>query len=487
MDIRYEKEKYQFNDNLKFNYHTHTYRSGHSDYMSDEEMLLEAKNAGFTSLGFSEHIPFTSYEIPQEGIQMLPSEVDDYLTSINKLKNKYQDMTILSGFEVEYDPMKEQFLGQMRSKVDYMILGQHFIKNSLENILQTDNPNYPIAYANMVVKALESGLFDIVAHPDIFMKYRDTVVGEENKQLFLENSLLASQIICEKASEMGIPLEINLGGVEKNDILSDGKLSYPHSSFWKVASEIEGLKVLYGVDAHHLKSFKNVNEKIEKASNIAELVKNKIIKDDYNPIVAREKNEKLQEALINGQQKALTYETNVVNGLLKKVSNNMPDNLNEELIASEMITSLESLGKQYESYALTENKNRMANITEKSVRPYIERKKLAIVDTKNALSNEETLIANTKESIINAIDNGCKTKEEITNTVTQITEYNTTMNEEHKREIESRLNVPLNYQGETRTLKKDDNKSGYVNVIIILIAISFLIIGVAFISWKVVS
>ena len=89
MDIRYEKEKYQFNDNLKFNYHIHTYRSGHSDYMSDEEMLLEARNAGFTSLGFSEHIPFTFYEIPQEGIQMLPSEVDDYLTSINKLKNKY--------------------------------------------------------------------------------------------------------------------------------------------------------------------------------------------------------------------------------------------------------------------------------------------------------------------------------------------------------------------------------------------------------------
>ena len=88
---------------------------------------------------------------------------------------------------------------------------------------------------------------------------------------------------------------------------------------------------------------------------------------------------------------------------------------------------------------------------------YIERKRLAIVDTKNALSNEETLIANTKESIINAIDNGCKTKEEITNTVTQITEYNTTKNEEHKREIESRLNVPLNYQGET-TLKKDEIK-----------------------------
>lgn len=461
-----------------FNYHTHTYRSGHSDYMSDEEMLLEARNAGFTSLGFSEHIPFTSYEIPQEGIQMLPSEVDDYISSINKLKNKYQDMTILSGFEVEYDPMKEQFLGEMRSKVDYMILGQHFVKNGLDNIPTTNNPNYPIAYANMVVKALDSGLFDIVAHPDIFMKYRDTIVDEENKQLFLDNSVLASQIICEKASEMGVPLEINLGGVEKNYLLKDGELIYPHSSFWKVASEIEGLKVLYGVDAHSLKSFKNVKENINKASKIADLVSDKIIKENYNPIIAREKNEKLQVALNNGQRKALTYETNVVNHLLKNIS--IPDNLDEEHIAKEMITSLENIRKQYENDTLKENKNRMTNINDKSTRQYIERKKLAIIDTKNALLNEETLIANTKNNIINAVATGSKTKEEIINTVTQITEYNTTKNEEHQKQIENRLSNSL-------SLKKGDNKNGYINVTIILIFISLLAISMSLISWMVIK
>ena len=462
-----------------FNYHTHTYRSGHSDYMEDEEMLLTAKSVGFTSLGFSEHIFSTSYEIPQEDIQMLPSEVDDYLASINNLKNKYQDMTILSGFEVEYDPMKEHFLGQMRDKVDYLILGQHFVNNGLNNISSANNPNYPLAYANMVVKALESGLFDIVAHPDIFMKYRDTITNEKDKQLFLENSILASQIICEKASEMNVPLEINLGGVEKNNILSDGNLSYPHPSFWQIASETNGLKVIYGVDAHNLNSFKNINENINKANKIADLVKDKIIKDDYNPIVARKNNRKLQEALINGQKKALTYEANVTNFLLKNMSND----LNNDITL--MMASLDNISKQYEQNALEKNQKRMTLINKSkkdTKKKYIQRKKLAIIDTKKAILNEQNFIANIKKNLNIAINMGYNFKEEITNFVTQIIEYNTTNNEEHKNKIKN--NIPLIAQ--MRILKKDNNKSGYINIIILLV-ISFLILGVAFISWKVVS
>ena len=30
----------------------------------------------------------------------------------------------------------------------------------------------------MISKAIDSGIFDIVAHPDIFMKYRDTMETE---------------------------------------------------------------------------------------------------------------------------------------------------------------------------------------------------------------------------------------------------------------------------------------------------------------------
>ena len=105
-----------------FNYHTHTYRSGHSEYCSDEEILKASKQKGITKLGFSEHIPNPSLILPDENHRMLFSEVADYISSINKMKNANPDMTVLSGFEAEFDPMRESYLGEMREKVDYMIL-----------------------------------------------------------------------------------------------------------------------------------------------------------------------------------------------------------------------------------------------------------------------------------------------------------------------------------------------------------------------------
>lgn len=59
---------------------------------------------------------------------MVYSEVEEYISSINALKKENPDMCILSGFEAEYYPEIEEFLGELRSKVDYMIMGEHFLK-----------------------------------------------------------------------------------------------------------------------------------------------------------------------------------------------------------------------------------------------------------------------------------------------------------------------------------------------------------------------
>src|SRR5699024_1870881 len=126
------------------------------------------------------------------------------------------------------------------------------------------------------------GIFDIVAHPDIFMEIRDTMTDEQSKKLFDENSVIASQIICEKARDMGIPIEINLGGINNNQILLDGNLSYPHPTFWKVASEIDGLQIIQGIDVHdYLKTFEQVDEFSVLISNIISLVQDKIITSEY--------------------------------------------------------------------------------------------------------------------------------------------------------------------------------------------------------------
>ena len=178
------------------------------------------------------------------------------------------------------------------------------------------------------------------------------------------------------------------------------------------------------------------------------------------------------------KKKALTYEANVTNFLLKNMSND----LNNDITL--MMTSLDNINKQHEQNALEKNQKRMTLINKSkkdTKKKYIQRKKLAIIDTKKAILNEQNLIAHIKKNLNIAINMGYNFKEEIINFVTQIIEYNTTNNEEHKNKIKN--NIPLIAQ--MRILKKDNNKSGYINIIILLV-ISFLILGVAFISWKVV-
>ena len=132
-----------------YNYHTHTNRCGHASDVEDQEYVDSAREAGITTLGFSDHIPNTDVEYEEEDERMHISETDEYLSSIEELREANPDMEILSGFEAEYDPAKAEYLSEMRAKVDYMILGQHFVKDGLSKT----NPhtvNYPLEYAESV-------------------------------------------------------------------------------------------------------------------------------------------------------------------------------------------------------------------------------------------------------------------------------------------------------------------------------------------------
>ena len=505
-----------FTSSQKFNYHTHTYRSGHSEYISDEEILETAKQKGFTSLGFSEHIPNPSLVLPDEDHRMLLSEVDEYISSINHLKSNNPDMTIISGFEAEFDPIQESFLGEMREKVDYMVLGQHFVANGLTKVQMKGNPNYPIEYASMISKAIDSGIFDIVAHPDIFMEIRDRMTDEHSKKLFDENSIIASQIICEKARDMGIPIEINFGGVNKNQILSDGNLSYPHPTFWKVASEIDGLKIIQGIDAHDLKAFEQVDEFSATISNITNLVQDKIITSEYNPVIARQNNPKLQEAYRSSQSNALTFETQMVNQMLSRISSQIPQDTDsfttimymEQGLDITMQNCVDNASKKDEKIVdelSTIAESNKISIADKKGK--IDRKKKAIEETNQVLANQQRTIETAKGTIKTAVDIGCETKEEISNISTQITEHNTTNDNEKKNTIEKSIsnfqqskgisNSHTETKGQAYQLKRINNSNngnnnnnsnhGFVNVLTLSLVVTFIIgvcVGIGYMLYK---
>ena len=306
-----EPKAKQFVKKKTYNYHTHTYRCGHASDSSDQEYVDAARNAGISTLGFSDHIPNTDLEYDEDDIRMNISETDEYISSIEELQEENPDMEILTGFEAEYDPAKEEFLAEMSDKVDYMILGQHFVRDGMDKT----NPhtvNYPIEYADSVCRALNTGIFDIVAHPDIFFKERDTLESEEEKQQFDENAKIASRMICEKAKDMNIPVELNLSASYKND-------NYPNKIFWEIARETE-VKVVVGADAHDPKRLETMKEDQQTTLDRINNIELNYVSGNYNPKTARENNIGLQEALITTKENATGYEVYITIQLLEKLA-----------------------------------------------------------------------------------------------------------------------------------------------------------------------
>ena len=194
----------------KFNYHSHTYRCKHADFgMTDEEYIKEYIEMGFKKMAFTDHCPEKNEIDKRQNMRMKYSEREEYLNSIKALKEKYKDkIEIQSGYEVEYLPGEEENIKELKEETDKIVLGQHFIYDDNKNlkILHDDDftDEEAIRYAEYIKKAVELGIPDIIAHPDIYL-FKIKEFGEvENK---------AAEIICEAAEKYDIPLEINLNKI----------------------------------------------------------------------------------------------------------------------------------------------------------------------------------------------------------------------------------------------------------------------------------
>jgi len=253
------------NPTQDFCFHTHTERCGHgAKDTGDEEWVQHAIKGGIKKLAFTDHIPLPDGYNKTPNSRMDIAEVETYLASIHYLQEKYKgQIEIESGFEFEYSVRDREHLKDLKSKTNKMILGQHFVIdcNGYEyEIERGDNRkqisnSVLIQYAKSIILAMNEGLPAIIAHPDLFMQARDNFGKLEEK---------ITRIICRKAIEKGIPLEINFGKIASK--LDSGKsieeikegTPYPSPEFWKIVAEEtriarengQDLFVVYGKDAH---------------------------------------------------------------------------------------------------------------------------------------------------------------------------------------------------------------------------------------------
>ena len=498
-----------------FNYHTHTRRCGHAGLDGDVEYVKAAREAGILQIGFSDHVPLTEYEFQDVNQQMHISDMDEYIKSIRQLQQDYPDMKILCGLEAEYTPMKEQYLGDLRKRLDYMILGQHYTPVGTGVMPSSQYPvtsNYPILYAEVVIQAMKTGMFDIVAHPDIFMEYRDKLKNPDDKRDFLVNAEKASEMICEAALSLGIPLELNFGPASQKKRLEDGQLAYPHSIFWDVAAKKQ-VPVMFGVDAHNPQQFLQMRQSLAEIERFIDIRKLKLISNGYNPLVARKSNPELNRLFKESLANSSTYETKFAEFVTSMISGRIDgQNLTISdlpMISEQMLKGFLS-DKKNTAVSLVGNfQQRMQEIVSDS-RLSEEEKDYLIRRERDAAENHtltyeslNALAVSIHHSIEQAVSAGCKNKEEVIERVSQLTELENTDNQLKKDEINKELegkqlddsNPTLANVNKGPVLKyKPNNKNnpygspGFITMTYLLIILALLIgiiIGVGYVFYKI--
>lgn len=246
----------------RYNYHSHTTRCGHVDWdYSDEDFVKEYVANGFTDLAFTDHMPQKHRVDMRHGIRMDYSQLEDYLSSVEYLREKYKDsIKILSGFECEYLEESEDDIRELKERTDILITGQHYSrrKDGLLHIFgRKEAGDYELnSYTDLIEKAMAKGLTVLIAHPD-FALISQASFGKKEKDMCVR--------LAKLSNKYDIPLEINLNhifnktffrGYQPNDDPEEIQLTrlkdvlYPVREFWEVMAEYS-VKTIYGIDTHH--------------------------------------------------------------------------------------------------------------------------------------------------------------------------------------------------------------------------------------------
>lgn len=210
------------------------------------DYAAEAVRQGLSVLGFSDHTPFPDNRWID--VRMAMSDLPAYIESVQQARLIYPELTILTGLECEYIPeyhhfYQDELLGCHH--LDYLICGQHWFLHHgqwLGSFGQSNTPERLGAYTDHVIEAMGTGLFDFVAHPDIFGN--DYLIWDAN-------AITCTKALAEAAAELGIPLEINGLGFRRETIQTpDGeRRMYPWTPFWETASAYP-ITVTINSDAH---------------------------------------------------------------------------------------------------------------------------------------------------------------------------------------------------------------------------------------------
>ncbi len=212
------------------NYHTHSRWCKHatgefSDYFK------KAVELGFKEIAMTDHVCHR-----YSWCWLDFNDIGEFDAQLNAAIEEYRDrIKILKGFECEYLPEEMDTYRYLRDELGYefLIMGQHCDSTGRINAFNITKPDEVKAYGQSVCEGLATGMFKMLAHPDVFLieyKNWDRTCEEIFHDIFTT---------CES---LRIPIEINTNGYR-------GKRGYPSFEMLEFSKRYD-LRYLINSDAH---------------------------------------------------------------------------------------------------------------------------------------------------------------------------------------------------------------------------------------------
>lgn len=229
---------------LRFtNLHTHTVFSDGKNTV--EEMVKQAINLGFSSIGISDHSE-TDCDL---SYCMRSRDYEKYFAEINRVKNLYSDkIDVLTGMELDYCSEID------RRNFDYIISSVHYLiekgnvyaidhardiqLDCINNCFSGDQNAFAEKYYQTVIQNVRKNRPDIVGHIDVITKYG---VIDEQDEKYKEIALSAVDEVMKYCRV----IEINTGAIFRKC----RTVPYPNPYILKRISENGGGVTING-DSH---------------------------------------------------------------------------------------------------------------------------------------------------------------------------------------------------------------------------------------------
>ena len=264
---RYKSER---TENCLTNYHTHTWRCQHAGG-TEEEYVQRAIRNGFSVFGFADHSPWPYKSDYVCFMRMRLDQFAEYERVVRSLAKKYAgQIEIPLGLECEAFPDYFGWLKDFKAEhLDYVILGNHYDycdEGNAGNAIRLEEgngfyfghctrPEEVRRYGKRTVAGMETGLYDYVAHPDLFCF---------NYAVFDAECEAVSRDLCAAAEAYHLPLEYNLMGVQHAEAGVGNGLGYPCRRFWEIASDYH-IRAIVGLDGHQLRHIDRSTELYDRA------------------------------------------------------------------------------------------------------------------------------------------------------------------------------------------------------------------------------